>query len=790
MLRSYFKIAIRNLVKNKAHTFINIAGLSVGLACSILILLWVQNELSIDAWHANGDRLYKVYEREYYDGKIDGNYDTPAILGDEIKRVIPDVEYAINMDDETDSHTFSANKKIIKIDGTFAGADLFKMFSYPLIEGKPATALASPLSMAISENMAKMFFGSAQAAMGKTLRFEDKKDLIISGVFKDLPENSSVKFDYVINWQYYLELHPGGKRWDNSGPLTYVMLRKGANVQAVNNKLRHFMSHYKVENTTYRSENELQKYSDVYLNSHFVNGQFEGGRIEYVHLFSIIAVFILLIACVNFMNLTTAQSAGRAREIGVRKVMGAVRGVLIKQFIGESLILTTLAVVVSLLLISAVLPLFNQITQKQITIPFADGGFWLKLSALTLITGLVSGSYPALFLSSFNPVSVLKGTLKFSDGAVWFRKGLVVFQFVLSSVLIIATVVVSRQVNYIQNKNIGYDRDNLVYVHVDGELKTHFHLFKTAALNIPGVSAVSYISNTPTFINNATTSVQWEGKDQTTAYSFFTAAIGHDFVKTMKLKIAAGRDYSYDFPADSHNYIINEAAARKFGFKDPVGNHINMWGGEGTIVGVIKDFHFRSLHESVEPLICYMSMGDLRGGDILVRIEGARTKEVIGGLQALCRQINPKFPFSYHFSDEQYQKLYKSEQIIGNLSDVFAFLAIFISCLGLLGLAMFTARQRVREIGIRKVLGASVASLFALLSSEFLLLVCISMLIASPIAWYAMSNWLRGYAYHADMPVWIFAATALITILITLLTVSFHALKAALVNPVKSLKTE
>lgn len=790
MIKNYLKVAWRNLSKNKVHTFINIAGLSVGLACSLLILLWVQDERSVDAYHKNGDRLYKVYEREYYDNKVEGNYDTPAPMGDELKKVLPEVEYAINMQDGNDNHIFRGGNKVLKVSGTFAGRDIFKMFSYPLLQGDPQTALNSPLSMAISQKMAAMFFGSPDDAIGKTLKFEDRKDFIITAVFKDLPENTSRKFEYVINWDAYLAEYPDTKDWGNSGPITFLLLRPKADPALVEKKLTHFLDHYMHKNASYSVENGLQRFDQVYLHSRFVNGKIVGGRIEYVNLFSIVAVFVLLIACINFMNLTTARSVKRAREIGVRKVVGAVRSVLIGQFIGESLMLTVIAVIVSLVLMSLALPLFNFVTQKEMIIPFRELSFWLRLMVITLITGMISGSYPALFLSSFNPVKVLKGSLKLDSGAILLRKGLVVFQFVLSSILIIATVIVSQQVRFIQNRNLGYDRENLVYVPVEGELTSKFDVFKTDALSMPGIMSVTHISSTPTFIDSSTINVKWDGKDPNTSVAFENSGIGYDFVKTMKLRMVAGRDFSKDFPTDSGGYIINQVAQQKLGYANPIGKELTMWGRKGKIIGLVQNFHFQSLHKSILPLIIYFSREKQVFGDILIRTQAGKTKEALASIATLCKKLNPDFPVTYNFSDDQYQKLYKNEQIIGKLSNIFAFLAIFISCLGLLGLAMFTAEQRVKEIGIRKVLGASVSSLFALLSSEFLVLVIIAMVIATPLAWYSMNKWLQNFAYHSPLQWWIFALSGGLIILIALATVSFQAIKAALINPVKSLRSE
>jgi len=790
MLRNYLKIAWRNLIRNKAHTFINIAGLSVGLACSLLILLWVQNELEMDAYHKNSRRLYSVYERQYYDNKVVGQYNTPGLLPDELKKQIPEIEASTGISYGGES-TFRVGDKILKMGGVNGGADVFKMFTIPLLEGNAQTALNTPVSMAISNKMAKAFFGSAQAAIGKTIRYENRKDFKVTGVYQDLPKTSSQQYDFIMNWDAFLADNDWAKIWGNNGPSTVIMLRPDANPAVVEKKLTHFLDNLNKNQKkgTFTEELGVQLFKDGYLHNNFENGEFKGGRIEYVRLFTLVAIFILLIACINFMNLTTARSVKRAREIGVRKVVGAVRSVLIKQFIGESMLVTTLAVVVSLLLLVLLLPVFNNITQKEIALPFHQPDFWLKLAAITLITGFISGSYPALFLSSFNPVNVLKGTLKLDTGTTMFRKGLVVFQFFLSVVMITATIVISKQMDYVQSKNLGYDRENLIYIPMNGELIHKYQAFKDEALQMTGIKSISRITATPTGLDNGTSDVDWVGKDHNVQIQFTQVSVGYDFVKTMKLKMAAGRDFSKAYGTDSVGYLINETTLKRLKYADPIGKPLTFWGKKGQIIGVLKDFHFASLHEQIQPLI--IRYGEQEGyGNILVKTQPGKTRDALASLATLAKQINPAFPFSYTFSDDEYQKLYQNEQIVTKLSNAFAFLAIFISCLGLLGLAMFTAEQRIKEIGIRKVLGASAASLFTLLSSEFLLLVIISLFIALPVSWYAMSAWLRDFAYRTPMHWWIFAMAGGIIIVIAMVTVSFQAIKAALINPIKSLRSE
>ena len=789
MIKNFFKVAFRSLWKQKGYSFLNIFGLAIGMACSLLILLWIRDERAVDNFHVKGDRLYSVYERQYYDGKIESGHYTPGQLAAEMKKNLPEVEMSSG-EDGGDRMTFQVGEKILKEDGSYADSDFFRMFSYPLLEGNAESALASPASMAISRKMAVAFFGSPQEAMGKSIRVENRRDLKVTAVFEDMPATTSEKFDFIINWVVFLEENDWAKDWGNNGPRTLILLRKDANPVAFERKITHFLTKYnKYMNKSFYIELGIQRFGDRYLHSQIVNGKIEGGRIEYVRLFSLVAIFILCIACINFMNLTTARSVKRAKEIGIRKVVGAVRPALVRQFLSEAVLLALLSVVLALGVVLLALPAFNHLTGKEIDFPYASSSFWISLFVLTLVTGVVSGSYPALFLSSFQPIRVLKGTMRFSPATAWFRKGLVVFQFMLSIVLIIGTMVVSRQVDYVESANLGYDRGNLVYIPLEGDLTGKYNLFKQEAMQLPGVSAVSRSSNEPTNIENGTLGVDWDGKDPNNTIMFSNTSAGYDFAKTMGLQMKEGRDYSPAYGTDTVGYILNEEAARRIGYKEPIGKRLTFWGKKGTIVGVVRNFHFRSLHEPIQPLIIHYGEAE-NWGNAIIRIKGARTKETLKGLEALCRQLNPRFPFTYQFADEEYRKLYKSEEVVHGLANCFAGLAIFISCLGLLGLAMFTAEQRTKEFGIRKVLGAKAGTLFSLLSKDFLVLVLVAFLLASPLAWWAMHLWLEGFAYRIDLQLWVFVLAGALALLIALVTVSFQAVKVAIANPVKSLRTE
>ncbi|WP_142685933.1 ABC transporter permease [Chitinophaga polysaccharea] len=791
MFGNYFKVAWRNLIRNKAFSVINILGLTIGLACSLLIVLWVWDERSIDNFHEQGSRLYLVYERQFVDKEIFASYKTPGMLANEMKRTIPEIAYASNfswIDDNPDRLTFEGNNKVAKFDACYADSDYFKMMSYPLLEGNPTTVLNKPGSICISEKMAKAFFGSAAAAIGKILRYDNRNSLAITGVFKDLPQHVSAKFDCLIDWASFLRENDWAKDWGNVGPNTLILLHKDASPQKVAAKIKNFLAKYS-KSSNYRAELELQRYGDSYLHANFKAGYLSGGRIEYVRLFSIVAVFILLIACINFMNLTTARSAKRAKEIGIRKVAGAAQSVLVRQFLSEAMLVTALSVLLALMLVYGLLPFFNQLSGKQLIFPASNIYFWCSLAGLTLITGLAAGSYPAVFLSSFRPLAVLKGTLKFGSTDISLRKGLVVFQFTLSILFIIGAIVVSRQVKYIQQADLGYNRENLVYLPIEGDLAARYPVFKQEAMNAPGIKMISRIGEAPTSIGSSTWGIDWEGKMPGDNQMFTQTSAGYDFVKTLNLKMIAGRDLSKDFASDSAGYLVNEAALRIIGYKDPIGKPLSMWGKKGTIVGVLKDFHFSLFHDPIHPLIVWNGEKD-EYGSILVRTEAGKTKEALASLEKICKALNPKFPFTFTFSDEAYQKTYNSETVVSKLSAGFSFLAIFISCLGLLGLAMFTAEQRTKEIGIRKILGAGAASLFTLLSKEFIVLVIIAFFIASPLAWWFMNNWLQGFSYKIDMEWWMFVAAVLLITGIALLTISYQTMKAILMKPVKSLKGE
>jgi putative ABC transport system permease protein len=789
MIKNYFLVAWRNMVRNKIFSGINILGLALGMTCSLLIMLWVQDERSVDGFHANGKQLYQVYERNYFDGKVNADFPTQGLMAAELKRQIPEVQYSSSLEWNS-TNTFEAAHKISKMSGSFAGADFFTMFSYPLLQGTPQTALNTLEGVAISRKMANLFFGSPAAAMGKAIRYENSDNFRVSAVFEDLPANSSQQFDFLRSWiAFEKENDDWINNWGNSDAPTFIQLRPDANLAKVRAEIKDFIYRYQQKSKGFRVELDLVSYPEKYLHSTFKNGKIDGGRIEYIHLFSLVAVIILLIACINFMNLATARSTKRAKEVGVRKVIGAARPVLMAQFMGEAMLLTFFSILIAILLTTLLLPAFNELTGKQLSLPVRQPLFWTAMLGLLLLAGFVSGSYPAIFLSSLNPIRVLKGSLRFSGGATFFRKALVVFQFGLSIIFLVGMIVMYRQMDYIQRANMGFDRDNLVYMPLEGELANKYELFKQEAENIPAIQQVSKIRQPPTALYTHSGEIRWTGKAPDLVTSFVISDVGYDFVKTMKLKLAQGRDFSRDFPTDSAGFIVNEMAVKKMGYTDPIGKPV-WWGRyQGKIIGVLQDFHFASLHQAIEPLIIHMNE-DRHSGTLLVRLKAGRDKEGLAGLEKLCKELNPAFPFTYQFSDAEYNKAYRSEQLVSKLANYFSFLAIFISCLGLLGLAIFTAGQRTREIGVRKVLGASVPGIVSLLSKDFLGLVLIAIVIASPIAWYTMYSWLQGFAYRTPVSWWIFAAAGVSAILIAFLTVSFQAIKAAMANPVTSLRSE
>ena len=764
----------------------------MGIACSILIFLWVIDERSVDSFQANGKSLFQVYERNSYDGKIDAVYTTQGLLANELKRAIPEVQLSSGYEHASapgTQSTFEANGKAIKMDGAFAGEDFFSMFSFPLLQGSPQTALTKYEAIAISKKMAELFFGSTSSAIGKVIRYENREDLLITAVFDNLPANSSIQFDFLRSWVAFIKQNDWVHNWGNSSPYTFIQLQKNADPQKVQAKIKDFIYRYQQRDKSFVVELGLQPYTDRYLYSTFNNGKIEGGRIEYVRLFTLIAVFILLIACINFMNLATARSVTRAKEVGIRKVVGALRSVLIGQFIGEAMLLSFFSTAIGLGFVSLCLPAFNALTGKQILLPASQPVFWIYLAALIIVTGFVAGSYPAVFLSSLNPVRILKTSLKFSWSALFFRKALVVFQFTLSIVLIVSMIVTYRQMQYVQSKNLGYDRENLMYVPIEGDLVKNYSVFKDEASKIPGIVSISKMRNSPTVIEHHTGSVSWEGKDPNLSVSFTDAVVGYDFTKTLRLKIKSGRDFSNEFGNDSSGFLLNETAVQKIGYPEPVGRTITWGNRKGRIIGVLQDFHFNSLHQSIAPLIIRLDE-NWNWGTVLIRIRGANTIKALSGLKQLWKELNPNFPFTYSFSDEQYALLYKSEQIVTRLSTYFAILAIFISCLGLFGLALFSANQRTKEIGVRKVLGASVLNIASLLTTNFLKPVAVAIVIAIPVSKYFMQRWLESFAYKIEMQWWLFAGAGISAVFIALVTVSYQAIKAALTNPVKNLRTE
>ena len=804
MIKNYVKIAWRQVVRHKSHTLINVTGLALGITCCMFIFLWVRDEKGIDNFHRNGKNLYTVYETVSSNGNIDGGYTsglgydnktkTPVFLMEDIAQTVPEIKdatfYATGYElPWGHPETFQVGEKKMKLEGSRAGKDFFKMFSYPIIAGNANTALQNVNTMAISRKMAEAFFGSAENAIGKSMRYENKLNFLVGAVFEDVSQKSSLKFDFLLNW----DVQKGKADWSSNSFQTYVRVADKADIARVTAKINAFMAPRLGLTKGVKVQFGLQRFGDQYLHDNFVNGAPAGGRIEYVKIFSEVAIFILVIACINFMNLATARSVKRAKEVGVRKVAGSTRTTLIFQFYGESLLYAFLAMLLSVILLQAFLPAFNSFTGKQFGAPMADPLFWLSLSVVTLITGIIAGSYPALYLSALKPVSVLKGVVRFSSSAVWFRKGLTVFQFVLSIVLLIATIVITRQTSFIENKHLGYDRENLVYVRIEGELakKNNYLLFKQEAMKMPGIAMVDRSSEAPhsmDFVVNDN-EIGWQGKPTNSTVGVKPASVGFDFVKLMKLKVVQGRDFSTAIATDSTDaFLINQEAAKEMGMANPIGQQVYAWNKKGHIIGVLQDYHTQSLRETIKPVLLDVKESE-NFGVILIRTQKGQTQQALESLAKVYGDINPNYPFDYQFVDAEYKKLYSSEQVISKLSIIFAIVAILISSLGLLGLVMFSAEQRIKEFGVRKVLGASMGSLVSLFAMDFMKLITLAFLIAVPLGWYAMHSWLLDFAYRVDLSWWIFALAAAISAILAFAVLSYEAVKTALANPVKSLKS-
>jgi putative ABC transport system permease protein len=803
MLANYFKIAWRTILRHKGYSSINLLGLAMGMTCCLFILLWVRDEKSVDNFHSGGKDLYSIYQTYTANGAIAGDYNSPLkFIGntiqfplDDVQKAIPEIKgysyYATGYElPWGHAETIQYGDKTVKLNGSRASEDFFRLFSYPVIQGSADYALKEVNDIAISRKMANIFFGSPAEAIGKTLRHENSRNLVVTAVFEDLPAQSSLQFDFLLTWAVQ---RSGQLPWSSNNFQTFLRLAPGTDPKLVASKLNRFTLN-RINDPSVKLQLGLQPYGERYLHSTFVNGKPVTGRIEYVRIFSGVAIFILLIACINFMNLATARSVRRAKEVGLRKVVGSTRTRLISQFFGESLLFSLMAMFLSTLLLLIFLPAFNHFTDKHILFPYADVSFWAGMVTILLLTGIVAGSYPALYLSSLKPVAVLKGIFRFTSSAIWLRKGLTVFQFSLSILLLIATIVIVRQTEYVQNSNLGYNRENLVYIQVEGELSKmdKYELFKQQALASPGIAMVDRSSEAPHAMNfvAAFDAINWEGKTANERVGVKPASVGFDFVKMMGMQLVQGRDFSRLNPTDSADgFLLNEEAVRQMHLKNPIGKWVSAWSKKGHVIGVLKDYHTQSFREAILPvMIDVKEWQDF--GVIIVRTKPGETRQALASLQQVYKTINPNYAFAWQFVDEEYRKLYSGEQLITRLSVLFATLAIIISCLGLLGLVMFSAEQRTKEIGIRKVLGASMSQIITIFSMDFLRLIGIAFIIAAPLGWYFMRSWLRDFVYRIDISWWTFALAGSVSILIAALTVCYQAVRAATANPVTSLRSE
>lgn len=784
MLKHNFKLFFRNIKRNLSSFLINIIGLSTGLACAIFIALWVSDELGVDKFHENHDRIYQVAVNIPFSDGIQTMIESSAPMAEFLVEQMPEVEYAAAtiQPEWFGKHVLSVGDQNLKAQGQLVSKDYFNIFSFDLIQGNKNQVIADPNSIVISKDLALKLFGTTENVIGSSVEYEKSRQFQVSGIFEGTPANSTMQFDFVMSDMAYTDEAPWNSintdHWGSTGPQVYVMLKEGTDIDALNTKVAKIRKEI--------NENDLRTsilipFSEHYLHGTYKNGKQIGGRIEYVELFSMIAILILIIACINFMNLSTARASKRLKEIGVKKAIGAKRKTFLFQFLSESILMSIMALFVALLTVVLLLPRFNTIIGKQLALQF-DVNLVLLILGITFVTGLLSGSYPAIYLSGFNAVTVLKGKLNRSVGELWTRKGLVVTQFALSIILIVSVIVVYNQIKFAQNQNLGYNKDNIVYFKAEGKIKEQLPTFLAELKNLPGIKNAS--STTHSMIgHNWSTSLEWEGMDPDNKTNFQIVGVDYDFIETMDMQIVAGRGFNRAY-GDSIGMIFNETAIKAMGLVDPIGKIV---AGRIPIVGVVKDFHFKSLHDRVEPL--FMAIMP-QVNKVMVRIEAGRERDAIKEINGIYKAFNPGFPFEYEFLDDNYEALYASEQRVATLSKYFAGMAILISCLGLFGLAMFTAERRKKEISVRKVLGQTVTEVTVMLSSDFAKLVLVAILIALPIAYLIANDWLSGFAYHISLQVWYFLAAGVTALFVAMLTVGSQALQAANRNPVDGLREE
>ena len=786
MFKNYLKVAFRNLWKNKGFSFINIIGLAVGMASAILILLWIQNEVSYDGFHAKKDRIYEAWNRAEFSGALHCWNTTPKVLASAMQRDLPEVEHAARVNWPS-RVLFTVGEKKLMEQGNAVDSIFLQIFSFPMLQGNPMTALNDPHSIILTRSFARTLFGS-EDVMGKVVRINNKNNYTVTGILKDLPNNTRFNFKYLLPWAFIRENGNDESNWGNNSTRTYVLLKPNATLASIAPKMKIMKQRY--DSSEKRWEMFIYPISRWRLYSNFKGSQEDGGRIEFVRLFGIVAAFILLIACINFMNLSTARSEKRAKEVGIRKVVGAPRSKLISQFIGESILLAFLAGILGIGIVLLSLPGFNQLTEKHLYIPFGSILFWLSAIGFIIFTGLLAGSYPAFFLSSFQPVKVLKGTFRAANALVTPRKVLVVLQFTFAIILIICTIIVKQQIDYARNRDTGYERGSLVFHFMTGDIEKKYDLIKQELLSSGAAVAVCKTSSPLTENYSDTWGFVWTGKDPNDKTDFNFFCTDQNLAKTTGIQLVQGRDFDlHQYPTDSTGMMLNESAAKAMHFKEPIGQIVKEGDQSYHVVGVFKDFIIQSPYEPIRPMVVIGAKGWFSTVNFKLP-ENTQTTNSLHKAEVIFRKYNPEYPFEYHFADADYAEKFDDEKRVGTLAGLFAALTVFISCLGLFGLATYMAENRVKEIGVRKVLGASVGGIATLLSKDFLKLVMVSFVVAAPIAWWAMYIWLKDYPYRVEIKWWVFVMAACLSLGIAVLTVSYQAIRAGLTNPAKNLRSE